>query len=125
MKQLKFVCDRREFHPGLNVTVRVGRKWFDKLRMGDRVDVLVCQKFHEGECCPEKGCATVGQALVVGVHLDEENKAWSVPESMLQFEHAVRSRDMSGLAKALNECYPEWCVDKDPTTWIAFYLGLS
>lgn len=120
MRTMKFVCDPRDFHPGLNLTVRKGDKWAD-LRMGDEIRLSCCAEGHEGEC--DGGCIRIGPVIVVGVERTDRaipaERNW--PFRLLCFEHEPAARSTMGVAAALDRCYgpPK---DGDTLTWIAFWM---
>lgn len=77
------------FHPGLNVTVRNGRKWAD-LRPGDLLDV---QAADGTSVCQGRSLFTWTGAV------DD------IPSYYLKFEHDPQCQSREGLRSVLGEVY--------------------
>lgn len=81
-----------DFHPGLNVTVRNGHGWFNKIEPGDELQLV-----KTGEEDQVLRTARVVTAEVV--------KADELPPYWLAFEHAAGARTVDGLTAAMNRAY--------------------
>ncbi len=85
-----------DFHPGVNVTVRSGAKWFGTLNIGDLVAIA--------EIDGEDGMRTDrGKHLVLGVAYFNEIE--EIPEDLLRFEHDPTCRTPDGLEEELGRIY--------------------
>lgn len=81
-----------DFHPGVNVTCRMGRKWAEVLDPGD--------VFRVGCSTREvvKGVAICLGWLIVSSPSD-------IPENLLYFEHDPKCRDLQGAYDELVRVY--------------------
>ena len=86
----------------LAFTVRVGTTWDGRVRVGDWVPAIVCNRPHAGDC--DEGCDRLGPALI--------REKWSgplrnLPHRVVEMEHAHRCRTKGGLYDALTAIYGE------------------
>lgn len=95
------------FHQGLNVTVRKGPKWTSVVP-GDELDLA------------ETNGSVMAQGRVVfvlGGHTKE-----SIPEYLLEFEHAPGARTLEGLCEGMDRAYGENNWEHDVTI-VGFWIG--
>lgn len=103
-----------DFHPGVNVTVRKGAKWFGTLNVGDLVTIA--------EVDSNTGMQVErGKHLVLGI--DYETVLETIPEDLLRFEHDPTCRTPDGLEDELRNIYGDDAMDDEAQgfTIIVFY----
>ena len=106
MKTLLFL--NPTFHPGSNYTVRLGRKWWDRVRVGDTVRIA---KTGEED-------TTLHEAEINGRFMF---KMKYLPEYVLAEEHDPTCRTREGMIAAMREAYPdEVCWDDQDVTVLRF-----
>ena len=82
------------FHDGSNYTVRLGRKWWDRVRVGDQVRIA---KTGEED-------VTLHEAEINGRFMF---KMKHLPAYVLAEEHDPTCRTREGMVAAMREAYPE------------------
>ena len=93
----------RSVHPGLNCTVRLGRKW-PYVKSGHRLE-LVRPAGYEGEKFPQ---TKFGEATVVGtLEIDGPIDRDSFPALVYKFNHSPGARTFIGLDEAMVAAYGE------------------
>lgn len=93
IQRMKFACDFRGFHPGLNVTVRLGNKWKELLTPGDYISCVSAQDPNEH--------LVTGAVLFVDLYpLDE------IPQILIRFEHSQSARSRESLMDEMRHVYP-------------------
>ncbi len=99
-----------EFHPGINLTVRAGRKW-RKAQCGDQLFLLETGEEH---------CIR-GRAIVVSV---VSTTYGQIPHTVLALEHDPACRTREGLTAAMRRAYPDAgpILDNDEMCLIFFYV---
>jgi hypothetical protein len=96
------------FHPGFNVTVRRGLKYAHTLEIGEEVEMRNLAGGFLGK-------AIVRQMIVGPVEY--------IPESILQFEHDPKCREIGGLIEVLQNCYDDPTIDlTEIVTAIVLYI---
>lgn len=100
------------FRPGVNVTVRSGRKW-DMI-----VDVL-----PKNVMVRDGGQnKVIGDAKIVGKLV---MPAIQIPTDILNLEHDSGCRNLIGLWKAMRKAYgPTWDIEQEVTVLFFTYEGL-
>ncbi len=78
-------------HKGLNTTIRNGRKWFDLVKPGDKVNL-------ESTNGPEIGCGRIFSVALVE-NIDQVSDMW--------IEYNARANTRESLAKAMDTAYGE------------------
>jgi len=86
-----------EFRPGLNVTVRRGKRWFDTSSVNDELNI-----YRTGNENPHERIAfgkIEGLAYIPFL---------SIPSDWLAVEHDRACHDLNGLLKAMVQAYPDF-----------------
>ncbi len=91
-----------EIQEGLNLTVRNGTKWADRVRYG-----TVLRVAKTGEEDTELGRVLVINAIVIPFVDMEPYPEEDQDVGILQYEHDPSCRTASGLRKVLDEAYPD------------------
>ena len=104
-----------DFHPGVNVTVRKGAKWFGILDVGDMVEIQTTDG-HEGQ-------DSYGHHLVLGVSYSKYLE--DVEPGLLRFEHDPACRTDHGIEAEMKRIYGDDFEDEgEGVTVVVFYFGM-
>lgn len=79
------------YHKGLNMIVRLGSKWSDKLNVGDKVQITsnMCMAVHTD-------AEVIGTCLI---------PFWLIPTEMLSYQHDPSCTNIYGLNHAMKRAY--------------------
>lgn len=103
-----------DFHPGVNVTVRLGAKWFGLLNVGDFVEIETTVGYGD-DTCP----MSWGSYMVLGIcfysNLD------SIDPALLKFEHDPMCRTPAGLEEGMAEAYGDDFDASEGFSVVIFY----
>lgn len=92
--------DNPVFHEGLNVTIRLGLDWHDRVKIGDYLHVLDTNAKTEN--------VEFLNDLIVGTVAFVMTVRWrDLPECLLQFEHDEKCQTKEGLRRVLMDAYDE------------------
>ena len=108
-----------DFHPGVNITVRKGAKWFGRLNVGDIVEIQTTPSEDA-----EEGLADVGHGhhMILGVvFYDTLEEITENLENLLKFAHDPTCRTASGLADELESIYGTNDDDEGFTVLVFYY----
>lgn len=96
-------------HPGLNCTVRKGRKWALKVTAGMAVDLVT----EAAEARQPLENRTFGEATIVSNQFIENlDSVFDLPQIALRFNHAPGARTYEGMDAAMVAAYGEgWWLD--------------
>lgn len=112
METLLFLNNRH--HPGENVTVRKGRKWSDRLEVGEHVTLAATN-----------GDSPCQYAAVVGLL---RCRLADCPPALLALEHDPSCRTLEGLLEALRAAYGRDLCDEQllgsEVTVVLYRIGL-
>lgn len=89
-----------EMHSGVNYTVRLGSKWFEMTKVGDRISV-----------------AETGETNLHGLPMVEivslmYCRYHEIPPFVLEHEHDSKCINFKGLDEAMERAYPGFTKDK-------------
>jgi hypothetical protein len=99
MQELKFV--NPELRPGVNVTVRRGRAWAEKVWPGDRVTLVAVDDPNNPV---EMTDAYIVSVLIVPF--------LRIPREVLRREHDKSCRDLDGLFRVMRRVYNGFSADE-------------
>jgi hypothetical protein len=97
MEQLKF--GNPTFHGGLNVTVRLGTKWYENFAEGN-TDPSLLEPISVD--LADVSGFKVGNGLIEAVDVGYFH---NIPQSILDLEHDESCRTLNGLYQELKKCY--------------------
>ena len=100
-------------------TVRKGRKWYDKCRTGDIVELWECKRNHRGNCKHEF-CRFSGEGEITHITLE---RLKNLSPELLMFEHNRDCRDYEKLKNTLIKVYGTF--DDDEIVTLLFYKRLT
>ncbi len=87
----KLLFKSPQFHPGLNLTVRMGPKWSEVLP-GESVEIVPAG---------DEDCIAATGRVVVAVRTTFDD----LPLFWLRYEHAAGARTLTGLRDAMDSAY--------------------
>jgi len=99
------------FHPGDNYTVRLGKKWHDRVSVGEHV--------YLAETGAEE--LPLHEARISGKYLF---KLDDLPQHVLDCEHNPRCRTRDGMKAGMREAYPD-VVDWDEQEMTVLRFSLT
>ena len=99
------------FHDGMNVTVRDGDKWAEKLKVGDELALA-----ETGANNARDGGRVVG---ILYCSLDE------LPSGILKWEHDPACRTKAGLREILDKTYGKTQFGHRMVTAVIFYRAIE
>lgn len=107
---------KEEFHRGINLTLRRGKKWLniDNLNIGDIIDIKINGK--------KKRTYKPIYAEIVGL-LYLDFFFLKTFEELLRFEHDEKCRTYNGLKEVIAKIYKNFNEDNDKFTLIFFFIG--
>ncbi len=107
-----------DFHPGVNITVRKGAKWFGRLNVGDIVEIQTTPSEDEGPA----DVVGYGHHMILGVvFYDTLEEITENLEDLLKFQHDPACRTASGLADELESIYGTNDDDEGFTVLVFYY----
>lgn len=95
------------FYPGIQNTIRVGTKWFERISIGD---------MFKAQTLNDTDIAIFEVVGMMRCHLHE------IPNLMLELNHDCACHSLAGLLKTLKGCYSDISLKSEVTIIIFRYV---